>query len=178
VRPCPKVWAWVASGCNLHRGKGQQKVTVEHVHVHEGGQAIVGNVLAGGGVASKPEGQPHAIAYAPGQMIQERALDGERELGDGHSQRIRRKTMLKFDDDFVAAPLACILWADAPSAKRVRFLINRLILTDVLSGGNPVDDDANLALCRAERARIEAACTHAFASRPADHIELRRIDFQ
>jgi hypothetical protein len=29
---------------NRHRGKGAQKVTVEHVHVHEGGQAIVGNV--------------------------------------------------------------------------------------------------------------------------------------
>jgi hypothetical protein len=29
---------------NRHRGKGQQKVTVEHVHVHAGGQAIVGNV--------------------------------------------------------------------------------------------------------------------------------------
>lgn len=29
---------------NRHRGKGQQKMTVEHVHVHEGGQAIVGNV--------------------------------------------------------------------------------------------------------------------------------------
>lgn len=29
---------------NRHRGKGQQKVTVEYVHVHEGGQAIVGNV--------------------------------------------------------------------------------------------------------------------------------------
>lgn len=27
-----------------HRGKGQQKVTVEHVHVHSGGQAIVGSV--------------------------------------------------------------------------------------------------------------------------------------
>jgi hypothetical protein len=30
-----------------HRGKGQQKVTVEHVHVAAGGQAIVGNVEAG-----------------------------------------------------------------------------------------------------------------------------------
>jgi hypothetical protein len=29
---------------NRHRGKGQQKVTVEHVHVHPGGQAIVGTV--------------------------------------------------------------------------------------------------------------------------------------
>ncbi len=28
------------------QGKGQQKVTVEHVHVHNGGQAIVGNVEA------------------------------------------------------------------------------------------------------------------------------------
>jgi hypothetical protein len=29
------------------RGKGQQTVRVEHVHVHEGGQAIVGNVNHG-----------------------------------------------------------------------------------------------------------------------------------
>lgn len=29
-----------------HRGKGQQKVTVEHVNVEAGGQAIVGNVSA------------------------------------------------------------------------------------------------------------------------------------
>jgi Beta-lactamase len=29
---------------NSHRGKGQQKVTVEHVHVHSGGQAVVGMV--------------------------------------------------------------------------------------------------------------------------------------
>ena len=27
---------------NRHRGKGQQKVVVEHLHVHAGGQAIVG----------------------------------------------------------------------------------------------------------------------------------------
>ncbi len=32
-----------------HRGKGQQKVTVEHVHVHAGGQAIVGSVTPVGG---------------------------------------------------------------------------------------------------------------------------------
>jgi len=34
---------------NRHRGKGQQKVTVEHVHVHSGGQAIVGAVETPGG---------------------------------------------------------------------------------------------------------------------------------
>ena len=32
-----------------HRGKGQQKVTVEYVHVHAGGQAIVGAITAGEG---------------------------------------------------------------------------------------------------------------------------------
>jgi len=37
---------------NRYRGKGQQKMTVEHVHVHEGGQAIVGSV-EGGGAQSK-----------------------------------------------------------------------------------------------------------------------------
>lgn len=31
-----------------HRGKGQQKVTVEHVHVHAGGQAVVGMVSPNG----------------------------------------------------------------------------------------------------------------------------------
>jgi hypothetical protein len=39
---------------NRHRGKGHQKVTVEHVHVHNGRQAIVGNV-EGGGVLTKSE---------------------------------------------------------------------------------------------------------------------------
>jgi hypothetical protein len=36
-----------------YRTGGQQKMTVEHVHVHEGGQAIVGNV--GGGLSEKSE---------------------------------------------------------------------------------------------------------------------------
>jgi len=46
---------------NRYRGKGQQKMTVEHVHVHEGGQAIVGNVQGGGGKQKTGE-QPHAKA--------------------------------------------------------------------------------------------------------------------
>jgi len=32
---------------NKHRGKGQQKMTVEHVHVSDGGQAVIGNVDRG-----------------------------------------------------------------------------------------------------------------------------------
>ncbi|MFA4971622.1 MAG: hypothetical protein WC683_03340 [bacterium] len=35
---------------NRYRGQGQQKVIVEHVHVNEGGQAIVGLIGEGGGV--------------------------------------------------------------------------------------------------------------------------------
>ena len=38
-----------------HRGKGQQKITVEHVNVHSGGQAIVGNVEA---KSDKPKADP------------------------------------------------------------------------------------------------------------------------
>jgi hypothetical protein len=57
---------------NRHRGKGQQKITVEHVHVHSGGQAVVGVVEAPGGrVQSKSKGQAHAreIMYAhPGEI--------------------------------------------------------------------------------------------------------------
>jgi hypothetical protein len=59
-----------------HRGKGQQKVTVEHVHVHHGGQAIVGNV-EGGGSRTKSEKQPHALGYAPGETL--RSENTERE---------------------------------------------------------------------------------------------------
>jgi hypothetical protein len=37
-----RTYATVLEALNRHRAKGQQKVTVEHVHVHEGGQAIEG----------------------------------------------------------------------------------------------------------------------------------------
>ncbi len=61
--------ATLVEALNRHRGKGQQIVRVERVTVHEGGQAIVGNVNApaeGVGARKKPEVQPHALAYAPG----------------------------------------------------------------------------------------------------------------
>jgi hypothetical protein len=79
---------------NRHRGKGQQKVTVEHVHVHSGGRAVVGMVEApGGGDRMKSEDQPHAkqIAHAPQPAMwsadKERepvpvASDAERSLPD------------------------------------------------------------------------------------------------
>jgi hypothetical protein len=81
---------------NRHRGKGQQKVTVEHIHVHSGGQAVVGVIeTPGGGDRPKIEDQPHAIAHAPGAKMpspdSERASvpiasDAERPMSDarGH----------------------------------------------------------------------------------------------
>ena len=64
-----RTYAALLEALNHHRGKGQQKVTVEHVHVHSGGQAIVGNVEAGGGASPKSKDQPHALAHAPGQTL-------------------------------------------------------------------------------------------------------------
>jgi hypothetical protein len=64
---------------NRHRGKGTQKVTVEHVHVHEGGQAIVGTVEApGGGVRPNTRDQPHALANAPSPTMPRVDAAGDR----------------------------------------------------------------------------------------------------
>jgi hypothetical protein len=63
-----------------HRGKGQQKVTVEHVHVHAGGQAIVGSVTPAGGDPQTTEEQtraPSGITYEPGTPM--RSPDPQRE---------------------------------------------------------------------------------------------------
>jgi hypothetical protein len=61
-----RTFTMLLDALNRHRGKGQQKVTVEHVHVHSGGQAVVG-VVETGGDRSKSEEQPHAkpITDAP-----------------------------------------------------------------------------------------------------------------
>ena len=55
---------------NKHRGKGQQKVTVEHVNVEPGGQAIVGNVESKS--EQSPSDEVKAIEqgkYAEGEEI-------------------------------------------------------------------------------------------------------------
>ena len=96
-------FAVLLEALNRHRGKGQQKVTVEHVTVNAGGQAIVGAVAtpSGEGVASKPEEQPHALTHAPGVPLrsshQERELvpcagDDERPLPTPRGQIDRRAT--------------------------------------------------------------------------------------
>jgi hypothetical protein len=93
-----RTWAMLLDALNKHRGKGQQKVTVEHVHVHAGGQAVVGTVeRPGGGDQSKMEEQPHAkqISHAPQPALRgadtERdpvpvARDGERSLPNARGQ--------------------------------------------------------------------------------------------
>jgi hypothetical protein len=63
-----RTYAALLEALNRHRGKGQQKVTVEHVHVHSGGQAIVGAVTQGGGDKDKSEEQaraPPGITHEP-----------------------------------------------------------------------------------------------------------------
>jgi len=44
-----RVFANQMEALKKYRGKGQQKIVVEHVNVNEGGQAIVGVVNPGGG---------------------------------------------------------------------------------------------------------------------------------
>ena len=63
-----RTYTTLLEALNRYRGKGQQKVTVEHVHVHSGGQAVVGMVeTPGGGDGLKSKDQPHEkqIAHAP-----------------------------------------------------------------------------------------------------------------
>ena len=98
-----RTFATLLEALNRNRGKGQQKVTVEHVHVHSGGQAVVGMVgnTPGGGDTPKSKDQPHALGYAPGTTMRspiaerdavpvagndERSLPDARRAFDGRSE--------------------------------------------------------------------------------------------
>jgi hypothetical protein len=62
------------------RGGGQQKVTVEHVHVHQGGQAIVGNVTHQGvGQNKQIEGRPDAKDLALSHLAALPSSDPQRD---------------------------------------------------------------------------------------------------
>lgn len=51
---CSRTFATLVETLSRYRGKtSEQKVTVQHVHVHEGGQAVVGNVAAPEGGRSR-----------------------------------------------------------------------------------------------------------------------------
>lgn len=73
-----RTYAALLEALNRHRGKGQQKVTVEHVHVHAGGQAVVGMVEPPGGRGkAKTEDQPHALGYAPREEMRSADASGQ-----------------------------------------------------------------------------------------------------
>ena len=72
-----------------HRGKGQQKMTIEYVNVEAGGQAIVGNVNTG--KSAQAEGKPvnsstKALTHNPGDII-----DMEPEKAPQKAKRKTRK---------------------------------------------------------------------------------------
>ncbi len=81
-----RTYATLLEALNRHRGKGQQRVTVEHVHVHDGGQAIVGSV-EGGGMRTKLEKQPHALGYAPGQTLRSEGAERQAVPVTGNAKR-------------------------------------------------------------------------------------------
>jgi hypothetical protein len=95
-----RTFATLLEALNRHRGKGQQKMTVEHVHVHSGRQAVVGMVgTSGAGDHAKLEDRCHAeqIAYAPqpemwGSLQDHRMAvpersDGERPMPDARRNK-------------------------------------------------------------------------------------------
>ena len=50
-----------------YRSKGEQKMTIQHVNVGDGGKAVIGMVNSPGRGADEKTGeQPHALGYAPG----------------------------------------------------------------------------------------------------------------
>jgi len=76
-------YAVLLEALNRHRGKGQQKVTVEHIHVHAGGQAVVGVVetpaVDDSSKSQQSQDQHHAkqITHSPQPAM--RSTDPERE---------------------------------------------------------------------------------------------------
>src|SRR5215475_5894588 len=81
-----RTYATLMEALNRHRGKGQQKVTVEHVHVHAGGQAVVGSV-------ERPKESDRLHVHAGGQAVVgsvERSKESDRpQLGDAsHAKQI------------------------------------------------------------------------------------------
>jgi hypothetical protein len=74
-----RTYADLTEALDRHRGKGQQRITVEHVNVHAGGQAIVGAVTPGGGGRQQSEQLTDAtreITHEPGSPM--RSPDAER----------------------------------------------------------------------------------------------------
>lgn len=63
------IYARQLEALNKHRGKGQQKVTVEHVHVEAGAQAVVGSVHTSPAAATDAKSAAPAIEHKPAQTL-------------------------------------------------------------------------------------------------------------
>ncbi|WP_158811074.1 hypothetical protein [Beijerinckia sp. L45] len=86
-----RTYATLLEALNRHRGKGgQQKVVVEHVHVSEGGQAIIGSVRTGGGAAKRNQRQSYAedqLTHAPQPPMWSENQEREAVPVAGHEER-------------------------------------------------------------------------------------------
>jgi hypothetical protein len=120
-----RTFATLLEALNRHRGKGQQKMTVEHVHVHSGGQAVVGMVgRSGAGDHAKIEGQPHARQIGDARQpemrcplpVARRTIDGGRRRVTGTPLSMadtaprRLPTGARWQSSFVL----CALWPALP----------------------------------------------------------------
>lgn len=75
------LYAQQMAALDKHWGKGQQKLTVEHIHVHSGGQAIVGHVERGGERKPQPSGPP-ALRMSPKPRSRPRRRPDRRRAGE------------------------------------------------------------------------------------------------
>jgi hypothetical protein len=76
-----RTYAALVEALDRHRGKGQQRITVEHVNVQAGGRAIVGSVTSGGGTGQETAEETNAtreITHEPGTPMW--SPDAEREF--------------------------------------------------------------------------------------------------
>ncbi len=74
-----RTYATLLEALNRYRGKGQQKVTVEHVHVHSGGQAVVGTVETPGAGSQPKSERAYAKQIAHASQPAMRSPNAERE---------------------------------------------------------------------------------------------------
>ena len=128
-----RTYTTLLEALNRHRGKGQQKVTVEHVHVHAGGQAVVGTVeTQGGGDIRKSEDQPHARQIAHALQPAVWSEDQARELRA--SRRRHRRAAAGCTAGCPRAHRRVIAMPSSMDATRAEAIANRRHLTALLRG--------------------------------------------
>src|SRR5580704_17612838 len=71
-----RTYAALTEALDRHRGKGQQRITVEHVNVHAGGQAIVGAVTPRDGSSRRSEEQTRATREITNEPTALRLISG------------------------------------------------------------------------------------------------------